>query len=299
MATSQWRRMCGLGCVLWLLCASVWAQAGDKPPFYHVRWQGQQAYLLGSIHLGRADFYPLPRQIEAALTQAKGLVVEVDMTKADTQGLLQRYGMADATKGLHWQSRSGETHRLMSAFCASREDFCNSIQSFAPWLQASQLNVLRYQELGYSITFGVEMQLLKAHNSLPVFELETAAFQFALLASLDSQLQWSMVRDAISVSDAELLALISAWRRGDEAALDNLMQEQLAAGGNGHLIDKLLWQRNQTMAKGIMQLLSADGPPKPLFIVVGAGHVVGDNSVVQLLRQAGAKVTACWAEPCV
>ncbi|MGL5409371.1 MAG: TraB/GumN family protein, partial [Shewanella sp.] len=45
--------------------------------------------------------------------------------------------------------------------------------------------------------------------------------------------------------------------------------------------------------------LSADTIPKPLFIVVGAGHVVGDNSVVQLLRQAGATVTACWSAPCL
>ncbi|MGL4898619.1 MAG: TraB/GumN family protein, partial [Shewanella sp.] len=138
---------------------------------------------------------------------------------------------------------------------------------------------------------------LQAHGALPVFELETAASQFQLLASFDSHVQWSMVREAIRVSDAELLALIQAWRSGDEAALDKLMQEQFA--GDVQLVDKLLWQRNHTMAAGIVQLLSADTIPKPLFIVVGAGHVVGDNSVVQLLRQAGATVTACWSAPCL
>ncbi|MGL4835447.1 MAG: TraB/GumN family protein, partial [Shewanella sp.] len=90
---------------------------------------------------------------------------------------------------------------------------------------------------------------------------------------------------------------IQAWRSGDEAALDKLMQEQFA--GDVQLVDKLLWQRNHTMAAGIVQLLSADTIPKPLFIVVGAGHVVGDNSVVQLLRQAGATVTACWSAACL
>lgn len=295
MATSQWRRMCGLGGVLWLLCASVLAAQSDKPPFYQVHWQGQQAYLLGSIHLGRADFYPMPWQIEAALSQAKGLVVEVDMAKVNSQDLLRQYAMAEGGKGLNWPSRDRQTQALMSEFCAAKEGFCNSIQSFAPWMQALQLNLWRYHALGYSAAYGVEMQLLQTHGALPVFELETAASQFQLLASFDSHVQWSMVREAIRVSDAELLALIQAWRSGDEAALDKLMQEQFA--GDVQLVDKLLWQRNHTMAAGIVQLLSADTIPKPLFIVVGAGHVVGDNSVVQLLRQAGATVTACWSAP--
>lgn len=108
-----------------------------------------------------------------------------------------------------------------------------------------------------------------------------------------------MVRDAISVSDDELLSLITAWRSGDETELDTIMQEQMGGEGDTRIIDKILWQRNHTMAEGILKLMDASDVPAPLFVVIGAGHVVGDKSVVQLLKQAGAKVTACWSDTCL
>jgi len=278
--------------------AASWAAVDDKPPFYWLEWQGKSAYLLGSIHIGSADFYPLPSQIEAAFDRAKGLVVEVDMNKVDSRALLQKYGMADKARGLDWQSRDQQTVAAMVPYCEAQVNLCQSIQSFAPWLQASQLNLLRYNGLGYSTDYGVDMQLLGRSARRAVFELETAESQFELLASFDSQTQWSMVREAISVPDAELLSLITAWRTGDEAGLDRLMQEQMGGEGDTQMLEKILWQRNRTMAEGIIKLMNVDGSPAPLFVVIGAGHVVGDRSVVQLLRQAGAKVTPCWREVC-
>ncbi|MGL6121624.1 MAG: TraB/GumN family protein [Shewanella sp.] len=299
MATSQWRlitAICFLALTGWGSNA-VSAQT-DKPPFYQVQWQGKSAYLLGSIHIGRADFYPLPTQIEAALANAKGLVVEVDINKVDSIALLQQYGRADKTKGLDWQNRDKQTVASMTPYCAAKTNFCQSIQSFAPWLQATQVNLLRYKNLGYSTDYGVDMQLMARYATLPVYPLETAESQFQLLASFNSQAQWSMVREAISVSDAELLALITAWRSGNEAELDSIMQEQMGGEGDTEMLDKILWQRNHVMADGIIKLMGSTEMTSPLFVVVGAGHVVGDKSVVQLLEQAGAKVSACWKQVC-
>ncbi|WP_372932408.1 TraB/GumN family protein [Shewanella putrefaciens] len=299
MATSHRRLIAAISCVTLFFHAAIFAAPSDKPPFYQVQWQGKSAYLLGSIHIGNRDFYPLPEQIETAFSKAKGLVVEVDMNKVDSRALLQKYGMADGTKGLDWQNRDKQTVESMTLYCASRASVCQLIQSFAPWLQATQLNLLRYNGLGYSTDYGVDAQLMARNKTLPVFELETAESQFQLLATFDSQEQWSMVRDAISVSDDELLSLITAWRSGDETELDTIMQEQMGGEGDTRIIDKILWQRNHTMAEGILKLMDASDVPAPLFVVIGAGHVVGDKSVVQLLKQAGAKVTACWNDTCL
>lgn len=298
MATSQWRLIVLICCLSVFGSATSWATTNDKPPFYRLEWQGKSAYLLGSIHIGSADFYPLPSQIEAALDRSKALVVEVDMNKVDSRALLQKYGMADKARSLDWQSRDQQTVAVMAPYCEVQVSLCQSIQSLAPWLQASQLNLLRYNGLGYSTDYGVDMQLLGRRLGLPVFALETAESQFQLLASFDSQIQWSMVREAISVADAELLSLITTWRTGDEAALDTLMQEQMGGEGDTQMLEKILWQRNHTMAEGIIKLMNADESLAPLFVVIGAGHVVGDKSVVQILKQAGAKVTACWREEC-
>ena len=107
-----------------------------------------------------------------------------------------------------------------------------------------------------------------------------------------------MVREAISASDAELLSLITAWRSGNETELDTIMQEQMGGEGDTKMLEKILWQRNHVMADGIIKLMGSTDVTSPLFVVVGAGHVVGDKSVVQLLEQAGAKVSACWKQTC-
>ncbi|MCU7993811.1 TraB/GumN family protein [Shewanella glacialipiscicola] len=299
MATSQWRLIVSI-CLLAFVSFStkVVSAETDKPPFYQVQWQGKTAYLLGSIHIGRADFYPLPAQIETALGKARGLVVEVDINKADSTALLQQYGRADKTKGLDWQSRDKQTVQIMSRYCAATANVCQSIQSFAPWLQATQVNLMRYNTLGYSTDYGVDMQLMARHAALPVYQLETAESQFQLLASFDSQEQWSMVREAISASDADLLSLITAWRSGNETELDSIMQEQMGGEGDTQMLERILWQRNHVMADGIIKLMGSAEVAVPLFVVVGAGHVVGDKSVVQRLKQAGAKVSACWKEAC-
>jgi len=183
------------------------------------------------------------------------------------------------------------------AYCEDKASLCQSIQAFAPWLQAAQLNLLRYNGLGFSTDYGVDMQLL-SRGGKPVYELETAESQFQLLASFDSQIQWAMVREAIEASDAELLSLVDVWRSGNETALDTLMQEQLGGEGDPLMLDKILWQRNKVMADGMIKLMGSETANEPLFVVVGAGHVVGDKSVVQLLKQQGATVTACWQTRC-
>ncbi|MCH1930892.1 TraB/GumN family protein [Shewanella sp. A25] len=298
MATSRWCRLLTIGTLLLSGIASSWAMPSEKPPFYQVQWQGKTAYLLGSIHIGSADFYPMPAQIETAFSKAKGLVLEIDLSKNDGRTLLQQYAMADKSKGLDWQSRDAQTLEIMEKYCIGKASLCQSLQSFAPWLQATQVNLFRYKDLGYSADYGVDMQFLGRATNMPVFELETAQSQFEMLSSFNSQTQWAMVRDAINLPDDELLELISAWRSGDETLLDGLMQEQFGEQGGDEMLDKMLWQRNHTMADGIIKLLDTAAVKAPLFVVVGAGHVVGDKSVVQRLKQAGAKVTACWQEVC-
>jgi len=38
---------------------------------------------MGSIHLGKKEFYPLAKEIEAAFDKSKYLVLEADETKLD------------------------------------------------------------------------------------------------------------------------------------------------------------------------------------------------------------------------
>ena len=82
--------------------------------------------------------------------------------------------------------------------------------------------------------------------------------------------------------------MLDAWRNGDEAALAALVGAGLAGGlGSASLHDALFTERNRTMASSVREHLAAGGQS---FVVVGAAHLVGEGSLVELLRAGGASV---------
>ncbi|QQX79683.1 TraB/GumN family protein [Shewanella sp. KX20019] len=263
----------------------------DKPPFYQVSYQGQTAYLLGSIHIGKADFYPLADQIEQAFAKSKALVVEADVRDANVPALLQKYG-ADKLP------MDDKTKVVLADYCKDKAALCTALSSYAPWLQSMQLSIGRYTALGYSALYGVDSVLVAQADNRPVYELESTKFQFELLSSFTPETQWEMVREAIEAPDEDMLKLISAWRRGDEAELADLMEGEMLREGNIEMVERMLWNRNKGMAKKMVELMSSSTTVQPLFVVVGAGHLVGEQSVQSYLTTLGANSKNCWDSIC-
>lgn len=271
---------------------TVMAAVSDKPPFYKISYQGKSAYLLGSIHVGRDDFYPMAPQIEAAFAKAGALVVEVDSEQGDVMPLIRRYGMTTLAP-------NSQTQQRMAVYCKTRQAVCNALTAYSPWMQAMQLSEFRFGRLGYQAQWGVDQVLIQKNRGRPLIELESMAFQFKLLSSFEPDTQWQMVLDIIDAPDDEMLALIYAWRLGDEAAIDELMVDQMQDGEDTYFIDKILWQRNIDMSHKIAQLMADTEIASPLFIVVGAGHVVGDKSIpVKMQTLYRAQIQNCWQTEC-
>lgn len=272
-----------------ILCAAVWPVAAlDSPVFYKINYQDQQAYLLGSIHIGRADFYPLGQHIESAFKQSDALVIEADVSQGNAGALLQQYGALSA-------DIAADVDATRQQYCLSHQAMCQALTPYAPWLQSTQISVSRFAELGYSTEQGVDTYFTENRSSKALIELESIEFQFELISSFSHKTQLEMLDEAINASDAEMLDLINAWRQGDADALATIMESQ--AGESDEFLDKLLWKRNHTMSQKIIQLLQGKAQ-KQLFIVVGAGHIVGQQAIPELLRQQGATVTRCTLLQC-
>lgn len=76
--------------------------------------------------------------------------------------------------------------------------------------------------------------------------------------------------------------LTDAWASGDTKALDRLNRTEL--GGGDARFDTLITQRNQRWIAELERLL-ADNDQS--LVIVGAGHLVGEGGVPELLKQAG------------
>jgi uncharacterized protein YbaP (TraB family) len=283
------RRCCWIFLSVVVLTAPTYAvQKANFPVFYKIEYQQQQAYLLGSLHIGRDDFYPLPHVIEQAFSQSDALVVEVDINQADTLGLLSQFG------GLN-SDIAHKVNQQRHDYCLSHTALCQGLAPYAPWLQSAQISMSRYGELGYNVELGVDAYFMANKADKVLLELESMQFQFELISSFSAETQLQMLDDAMNASDAEMLELVSAWRQGNAQELANIMQTQ--AGEADELLEKLLWQRNHTMAAKMIELLESK-QHKQLFIVVGAGHIVGQQSIPSLLMQQGVKVSRCSINNC-
>ncbi|WP_153914138.1 TraB/GumN family protein [Shewanella sp. TC10] len=276
-----------LGVLSLLLSSAALAAESDKPPFFKASYQDKEVYLLGSIHIGKADFYPLPLQIEQAFVESDALVVEADVTKANVQQLLQQYGFA---KGGQLDINS-----LYPKYCGKNQTMCDGLKPLATWLQANQIGVARFASLGFTPEAGVDVTFIARDPLKPLLELESVQFQFDLISSFSDKTQQQLLDEAINATDDDMLKLVSAWRTGDHQGITDIMEHQ--AEDSEELLDKLLWQRNHTMTKRIVEILQ-QSDYQQLFVIVGAGHVVGQQALPELLQKSGLRVVDCWQTRC-
>ena len=62
--------------------------------FYKISNKGKQAYLFGTLHVGKHDFFPLDMATTQALAESSVLAVELDATQTDKlMAATQRYAM--------------------------------------------------------------------------------------------------------------------------------------------------------------------------------------------------------------
>jgi uncharacterized protein YbaP (TraB family) len=78
-------------------------------------------------------------------------------------------------------------------------------------------------------------------------------------------------------------SMVRTYRQGDLDALLRVMEQ---SGLGDDYMDRLLTRRNHVMAERIDTMIRRI----PTFVAVGAGHLPGDEGVIQLLRQRGFSV---------
>lgn len=276
----------------WLALSALAAQAGGL-----FLWQaeraGQRVWLLGSVHLGRADFYPLAAPIERAYADAPRIAVEADISNpAAVQDLAAQTRLPEGQtlNDLLDSERQAKLARVLQRLGLPLA----AVQHSKPAFLAIALAGLDMQRKGLLPQYGIDMHfLLRAHaDGKPVVELESVPGQFAMLNTLPAD-------DALALYDATLAplvedelasqldAMLHAWQSGDAAAMQAVIEAGLPDEPALKRVNaRLFTERNRAMADRIATLA---GQPAPL-VIVGAGHLVGPDSLPALLRARGFRV---------
>jgi uncharacterized protein YbaP (TraB family) len=266
-----------------------------KSLLYKVKSKTSTVYILGSIHLAKPELYPLAEEIEKAYTESDALVLELDPMSAESmQGIqeaMQKDGQYAPGKTLK-SELSSKTYAALEAYASKSAFPLQQMQNLKPWVITLQLSIAEMMRLGYSPDLGIDMHFLhkaKAEQK-PILELENAQDQMALLSKDDKGFQNDLLfytLESMHELEPMLEKMFTSWTEGKAEAFDEIMIMPIEE--NKHLqkiYDVIITERNHTMSKKIEGFLQTDSR---YFVVVGAGHVVGDEGIISLLKQKGFK----------
>jgi len=263
-------------------------------PLWRAELDGRSVWLLGSVHVAQASIYPLAPPIEAAYRNADTLVVEMDAgNMAATEPLLASTLLAP---GEHF-----ETLLSPPVAAALREQLVKSglelktAEQLKPWMATLTLIAMQMEKDGFKARNGVDLHFLKrmAADGKKLVELESMKFQFDLFNNLSPEENEVFVADTLNQLKTgkfkkELRAMMLAWQQGDVKRLQQALDEANPQGPAGaSLVKKLIADRNGPMADKIADLAAGSHPP---LVVIGAGHLIGPGSVVELLTKRGFRV---------
>jgi uncharacterized protein YbaP (TraB family) len=263
---------------------------GKKAMFWKVSSADNVAWLLGSIHVGSKGMYPLPKEIEDAFERSTALLVEIDLNRVDMrkmQMLVFQTGLYGGDETL-WDHVNPETRQRLEAFCEKYGLPAMAMSKMKPWAAAMMISTLPLMKSGMDVGLGIDKYFLdKAEktNKL-VVEIESAEEQMKLVSGITAEmLEKSVAASAKQDPEEYGKRLQQAWISGDTGQMEKIMQEQTSDAVE--FAKAMVEDRNLHMADVAEQFLKGK---EKAFVVVGAGHMVGQGGVVRILQKRGYRV---------
>jgi len=286
------------------------------PLFYHVTGEeGQEMWLLGTIHVGDSRTAFLPEEIYNAFAASDALALECD-TEAFDEELEKDDALSEKVSDLYVFSANGDTFESLM----EEEEYDRAVQLLkavggynmnmpylipSAWSDSIDLFSLRQ---GYHLhrDMGVERRLYAWAEELEkeIIEVESNMFQLEMLTGFSNDLQLLLLEESMEYMGPEyyegVLDLYEKWCAGDEAVLreelsdeddtSELTEEELAEyNANKPLYDEydkaVSIDRNVGMLKKAIEYLESG---EVIFYAVGLAHLLNDtNGLVDTLREAG------------
>jgi uncharacterized protein YbaP (TraB family) len=269
-----------------LLAASACA---DGLPLWLIEDADNRIWLLGSIHLLREQDYPLPEPMRSAYEEAETLVMELDMDELDpARAATAMFTRAATPEGRTLASLMGPEKFARARTTAAEAGIdLDRFRRTEPWYAALTVTQMQLARHGYDPRHGLDahMAALARRDGKPVDGLETFEEQLAFFDELPVSLQSDMLLEALSELqhlDAGMRETVDAWLSGDSDYLADVLLEELRA--YPELYDTLVVGRNRRWAPRLARLLEDESD---YLVIVGALHLVGPDSVLELLAAEG------------
>jgi uncharacterized protein YbaP (TraB family) len=237
--------------------------------------------------------YPLAAPIEQAFTNSQIAVFEADIGAMNDPSLAMKM-MAKGTlpEGETLEKQlSPESYKAFQKHLAETGMPAAMMERMTPAMAAMTLEVFELMKLGLDPEAGVDKHYfaLAKKQGKQTVGLETVDFQINLLSNFSKEEGEALMKSTLRQMDSlkkDLDELLKAWETGDNEKLDKMLNEAMA--DSPAIYKRLLTDRNRNWLPKLEEFTQGS---KNTMVIVGAGHLVGKEGVVELLRTKGLKVT--------
>lgn len=270
------------------------------PLFYKISDKNNTTiYLLGSIHAADDTIYPLNDTIMNSFNDSDYLAVEVD-----TLSLQNNFDLSFklAEKMMYNDSTTIKNHigdelyNKMVNFLKEKKSYSSLYDNYKPVFFESLFENLIINDAMLKSESGIDMYFLSlaSENNKKILEVESAEFQYNLLLNTPLELDKIIIEEYIDNYDlnvSQMKDLYELWKKGDKEQLENILinsESQNATEEEKKLMENynqsLIIDRNYGMANVLENYFEKK---QNVFCVVGLGHVIGDEGIINLLQKRG------------
>lgn len=247
-------------------------------------------YLAGSCHALRATDYPLPVEFDRAYQDSSVVVFETDldaMNQEENRKLLLSTGLLPQGQTIR-SLVAPETYKQYAAHCQSRQLPLENLDRMKPWMLAITLTVVELQKAGIDFKAGMDRHFDERAKKdgktrlglVPV--KEHIGIISSLESSLDEKIMIHLVEE-LPKAGSLIKEILDAWRAGDEEKLDAVLNRELRSK-YPELHAAFMTDRNKRWIPYLKELI---GEKQNTLVIVGSGHLIGSESVLELLTKEG------------
>ena len=264
----------------------------NKHCLWSIETTNNTIFLLGSLHISPADIYPLPEVIERAYDKCSKIIFEADIEAVNDpsfQTKIMTLGVYPQGDNLE-DNVSAQTFSLLKKRADAAGIPIQQLIRLKPGLCAIYLSNIELLKLGFNPAYGIDMYFFNKakKDGKEMLAFETAEFQLSLMTQMTRKQEEMMLRQTLKdleVIEKDAANLVKYWKNGDSKKLDSFITANLK--DFPELYNRWFTSRNKRWLAEIKNLI---GKNENVFIVVGAGHLVGRDGLVELLRKQNYKI---------
>lgn len=274
-----------------------------KAPFmWHIKTAKTNLYLAGSIHALNKNYYPFSPAYINAFDTSDQLVVEINTTDLDpiaSRRYIKTLTWLEQGKSLN-NKLSQEDIKKLIPFAKRRGMTIQTLLTLKPWILLEMITQHQLAQTNFQAALGVDQFFIQRalDKNKNILELETLEEQINAINGAPESAQIAAISLALSQLDQgqeQLIQLANFWQSGNEKGLYQYSQKDIVEQPKiAPLMTQLLDKRNKTMAAKIATYLEKGGR---YFVMVGALHLAGPNSVQSDLNKRGYKLVKVTTSP--